>query len=533
MKRITILLVGMASSLLPQPAATVQGVVTNSVTHAGIGGVAVTLWTQQAARYNATTDDSGAWQITGVKPGRYYSRYDKSGFVEPPHEGPLGEAPVPVGAGGNPIQLDAALDPLATLRGRVLDPEGNPAAGVEVGINSFISVKTDQDGEFVLKEVRPGSYTLVAKPAPDEDKKDARTKIVPTYYPSAVDRAQAGTVVVRGGDDLPGFEIRLRTSPVYRIRGVVLDENGKPLAKATVKLLSQSTEHVLSGQMTFAGSVRYYFGSRGLEAEEASVVSAADGSFEFPAVTPGEWRLRAETEPKRDSRQDVSLNWSRTIPAAITDDDLADVQIRFPATFTLEVTTDWGGQPPPENMRRRFGTALLLISADDAGTAVPHLPRGSGDLSRFENVAEGRYRVVPLMGLLPGYYPAAILAGGQDILGQPFDLSPSTPPLRIVYKPNAGTIRGTVENGAGATVLLWPQSDSTLNLVRAVQAGAGGGFEFGSLAPDTYDVLAIDRQNLERQPEWVIRSFPASATAVQVDASGSPSIALPLTHLAQ
>lgn len=529
MKRIAALLVCLAPLTVAQPLATVQGVVTNSVTHAGISDVAVTLWTQQAVRYSATTDGSGGWQIIGVKPGRYYWRYEKGGFVEPPHEGPLGVAPLPVGAGGNPIQLNATLDPLATLRGRVLNPEGEPAAGIEVGINSFVSVKTDTEGQFVLTGVRPGSYTLFAKPQPD--KTNERTKIVETYYPSIMDRAQAASIVVHGGDDLPGFEIRLRTSPVYRIRGVVLDETGKQLADATVKLLSKSNEHVLSGQMTFAGSVRYYFGSEGLEPEVASVVSAADGTFEFPSVAPGEWQVRAESEPKRDSRQSLSLNWSNAVPTAVTDHDLNDVQVRFPPTFTVEAIADWGDQPPPESLHRRFATALLLIPVDAAGTTVPHFPNGNDELFRFENVAEGRYRIVPLGGLVPGYYPAAVLVEGRDVLGQPVELSPGTPPLHIVYKPNAGTIRGTIENGEGATVLLWPQSDPTLTLVRAVQAGAGGAFEFGSLAPDTYFVLAIDRQSVEREPESVIRGFPASATAVQVNTSGSPSIALPLTHL--
>lgn len=533
MKQIAALIVCTAPWAMAQPAATVQGVVTNSVTRAGIGGVAVTLWTQQAVRYNAVTDELGGWRIGAMKPGRYYARYEKAGFVEPPHEGPLGGAPLAVGAGGNPIQLDATLDPLATLRGRVLDPEGKPAEGVEVGINSFVSVKTDKDGEFKLTEVRPGSYTLFAKPTPDEEKKDGRTKFVSTYYPSAIDRAQAAQVVVRGGDDLPGFEIRLRTAPVYRIRGVVLDDADKPLPDATVKLQSRSNEHVLNGQMSFGsvgGSVRYYFGSAGLEMEEASTLSGTDGAFAFPSVQPGDWLLRAESEPKRDSRQNLSLTWSNAVPAAISDHDLNDIQIRFPPTFTLEVTTDWGDQPPPDNVRKRAATALLLIPADAASTTVPRFPSGNGAVSQFENVAAGRYRIVPLAGLVPGYYPAGVLLEDRDISGQPVELSPATPPLRIVFRPNAGTVRGTVENGVGATVLLWSQSDTDLDLVRAVQAGAGGAFEFSSLTPGSYYVLAVDR-GLEREPETVIHSFLTNATPVQLEEGGSSSLALSLMHL--
>ena len=101
----------------------------------------------------------------------------------------------------------------------------------------------------MLTQVRPGTYTLFAKPQPG--KPNEPTETVATYYPSTTDRTQAAPVVMRGGDDLPGFDIRLRTSPVYRICGVVLPENGKPLKSATVKLLSKSTDTTLSGQMAF------------------------------------------------------------------------------------------------------------------------------------------------------------------------------------------------------------------------------------------------------------------------------------------
>jgi carboxypeptidase family protein len=247
------LLLWLAVGAFAQDGATVQGTVANSATHTGLGGVAVTLWTQQGVHYNATTDDNGAYQISGMKPGRYFSRFEKNGFVEVPHEGPSANSPLPVGAGGTPIRLDTELVPLATVRGRVVDPEGRPAADVEVGLDRFNTVTTGADGQFVLHDQRPGSYTLLARPKATRavTREQQRTEIVPTFYPSAADRAQAGAVVVRGGDDLSGFEIRLRTSVVYRVRGVVLQPDGKPLARADVRLLSLSHQPGLGGQMTF------------------------------------------------------------------------------------------------------------------------------------------------------------------------------------------------------------------------------------------------------------------------------------------
>lgn len=532
--RFAALLVWLAAGAFAQEGATVLGTVANSATHTGLGGVAVTLWTQQGVHYNATTDETGAYQISGMTPGRYFSRFEKNGFVEVSRDGPSANSALPVGAGGTPIRLDTELVPLATVRGRVVDPEGRPAADVEVGFDRFNTVTTGADGQFVLHDQRPGSYTLLARPKTTETatREQQRTEVVPTFYASAVDRAQAAPVVVRGGDDLSGFEIRLQTSVVYRVRGVVLQQNGKPLARADVRLLSLSRQQGLGGQMTFGGgSVGYYVGSprSETETEEASVTSNDEGAFEFPSVRPGEWELRAESEPKRDSARNFTLAQSETVSVMVTDRDLDDVRLRFPETFTLQATVDWGDRPPGESARARV--MLLLLQADGAVGGLPRIPMRTGDVLRFENVAAGRYRIELLPGIPQGYYPAAVLLEGRDVLGEPVDLNAATPPLRLVYRPNAGTSRGTVEKGEGATVLLWPQSAGAPEVVRLARAGAGGVFDLTSVPPGDYYLLAVDRQNLTRAPQEVIRSFPQGAASVHVDENATPSVALPLTHL--
>ena len=149
----------------------------------------------------------------------------------------------------------------------------------------------------------------------------------------------------------------------------------------------------------------------------------------------------------------------------------------------------------------------------------------------MEHVAAGRYRIVPIPGVTPGYYPAAVLLNGQDVLGQEITLAPGMPPLRIVYKPNPGTIRGAVPNGDGATVLVWPQRAITMDLVRAMQAGAGGVFEIGGLPPGDYAVVAVDRQNLESLSEAELRGLTATATRTSVEENGAATVTLQLTHL--
>jgi hypothetical protein len=55
------------------------------------------------------------------------------------------------------------------------------------------------------------------------------------------------------------------------------------------------------------------------------------------------------------------------------------------------------------------------------------------------------------------YYAASILLGPTDVTTQRVELTPASPPIKIILKP-AGTLRGTVEDAATGTVVLVPQS---------------------------------------------------------------------------
>jgi len=538
MLRAAALAVSLGASLLHgQSGGAAEGVVTNSITHAPIAGVAVTLWTPQAVNYNATTDQSGAWRITDIKPGRYRSRFEKEGFVEPRRGGPGVDPMIAVGPGGNPVRLNAELIPLATLRGRVVDSDRNPAPGAEVslvsaaGYGAYAPVKTDADGQFSISEIEPGSYQLLARfQSPDPKPADQeRVDFIPTYYPSAIDLSQAGAIDVGGGNDLFGLDIRLRTATVYRLRGIVLDESGSPVPKAHIRLMATSPEKRMGGQMSF-GTTRYFLGMASYQSEEALTDSDAEGQFEFRSVRSGEWVLRADTEPKRGADREFVLQRSGNVPVTISDRDLDGVRIQFPQTFTLEAQVDYGDRPLPDAVRN-FPVPVILYSLDEGGSGLPRMPNRTGGALRFANVTPGRYKIVPLSGLPPGYYAASVRLAGQEVLGQPVNLNAGTPPLQITYKPNAGTVRGIIERGEGAIVLLWPQSGSALDIVRAVQAGPGGTFEIGSLPPGAYYMVALDTPNPDKLSETVLRGLVSSATSVSVDEGASPSVSVPLTHV--
>jgi Carboxypeptidase regulatory-like domain len=237
-------LLGMAASMLPaQSTVTVEGVVVDSVTGAGISGCTVRLFyigggvadgVVNVLMREIPTNEAGDFRATGLKPGDYTALAQKQGYS--------GTRPVQfhVDADGSPMRPRLELTPLATLRGRVLGIDGRPArASVELGPGARDRVSTDEDGYFTFERLTPGSYTLLGRPEtaePVSTQEGSRTEVAPTYYPSTVQRFQAESITVRPGAEQTGYEIRLQSAPVYRVSGVVFEPAGKPAPDVLVQL---------------------------------------------------------------------------------------------------------------------------------------------------------------------------------------------------------------------------------------------------------------------------------------------------------
>ncbi len=129
-----------------------------------------------------------------------------------------------------PPPLRFELTPPATLRGRVIGTDGNPAPNVEVAIGSQYTrtVTTDENGAFVFEDLDPGLYPVLARANHER-----------TYFPATTDATLAEPILVRAGADQSGYEIRLQTARTWRVRGVVLDATGKPAPKTLVEYFAR------------------------------------------------------------------------------------------------------------------------------------------------------------------------------------------------------------------------------------------------------------------------------------------------------
>jgi len=484
-----------ASLCAAQTTGSVEGVVVDRVTGAGIPGASVTFYirSQQGAISEATTDASGEFRIFGMRPGSYEVRFEKDGYR---FGNKIPPQPYAVGQSGDPVRIRLEMTRMVTLSGRVIDADGQPMSQGEVKIVNRNTVPVAADGTFTATELEPGSYTIAAIPRAARVPEGSRTPVI-TY--------SSEPLVIRGDTDVSGYEIQLQTAEVYRVSGVVLDETGNPKPKVAVQLLPKiqsGTRAVQQGSsMTFVGP------GPNVGPEEARVTSAADGSFEFPQVRSGDWQLAGVAAGPIDSVDAIKNFHSGALTVAVGNHSVENLQLRQAPSFQISGTIDWGDAP------RGLRTSVAFVAAD--GRAVLALPLFTQPDGTFASmITPGRYLILPQPG--PGYYPVSVQLNGQEVIGKPVDLFPGST-IRVSYKAANGSLHGSVDNCNGAAVVLVPKDVRTLGFGRVVTCKSDGTFEMSGIAPGEYYTAAFlsFQFEAERDPKW-LAAIASIGTAVSV-----------------
>lgn len=495
--------------LLPLTGGSIEGRVTNAATGDAVARVKVQFHLQNQ-RYTAETDENGEYRIADLKEGSYEGWFTRNGFANQP----VNRLVV---AGDTPVRCDAQLTPWGGVRGRVIGEDGKPAANVRVEISQQLESETatDENGEFALSGLAPGIYTIVAKP---EDKikveEGVRLGTTPIFYPSVTEPEDAVPIAVHNGAETTGIVIRLKPVPVQRLAGVILDDAGKPVARAVVKLLGHPGR-ALQYPSNGGGSIR--IDRPAAEPELAHVESGEDGAFEFSAVRQGDWRLSVETA------LDDERSLAAVVPAKIGDKDLDGLQIRLAPPSSVQVTVDFGRADVPPFAQRPSETISL-----GAVEGQPDLAHQIKDADRINGVFSGRYRVMPrlLNSARTGWYVAAILLDGRDVRGQAVELAPGAS-LRAVFKQGAGKLRGTADKGEGATVFLVPRQAAEVVLYQEASCGPNGAFEFDGVEPGDYYVVAFDHAGDSGLPPGSLPTAIAPmAASVRVEPGAAASVEL-------
>ncbi len=503
-----------------QNAGVVEGSVVNGATHSGIAGVTVKLFTHQGVRYETTTDSAGRFSVHGMKEDEYDSSFEREGFRHV--ETALFRRLLRVD-GKNPARLDVELTPYAKIRGRVVDPEEKPVPNARVTLGGrprVVEATTDYEGNFAFDKLLPGSYTVLAKPKPVPPVKEPaadRIEIVPTYFPSAIEWAEAAPVIVRAGVDASGIRIELRSVPVYRVRGVVLDDAGKPAAKTTVTLHSPEAEPGNSGPvvMNLRGSLTRIAAPE-LGPAIATTVTDGQGAFEFSSVREGDWLLRAKRDVGEAGKQAVSLSQK----------DVPDIRIRLIANFDLPLAVDIEDTPGATGPN----PVNVVLVPVDGGPAVLGIRSGRNEDLIMDRTYPGEYRVMA-QTFRPGFYVASVDYAGHPVSDQPIEIESGPQALHLVLRNRAGQVRGVVEKGQGATILLLAASDGGTGIVRSVECAAGALFQFDNLHPGAYEIAAFDRMEDARlsDPAFIAR-LHTMTKSIRVEEGANASLELPVNR---
>jgi len=252
------------------PTATLDGRVVDAADGKALAGIRIVA-RGEGGEFLARSGADGRYSIRGLSPRSYRLSAEDDRFV------PWSRT-VRVAAGQGETQ-DVPLTRGATLVGRVQDAEGRPIEGALVqvsrgGENVFRAFMRSMEGEGAVRTGRDGSFRATRLAPGENQRLDVR-------HDEYEERALGG-ISLTAGTTRSGVSVVLRRG--LSIRGVVKDEEGRPLAGAEVNLSSARTIRASRGgvQMSFIGP-----------GSQVRRETGADGRFEFRGLKAGEYELSA------------------------------------------------------------------------------------------------------------------------------------------------------------------------------------------------------------------------------------------------
>lgn len=558
----------LAGAAAQTPATLVAGQVVDAVSNRPVGDVVVTLSApggagpaSTAAQRKVLTDGSGRFVFQGLPAGRYSISATRPGYVT----GSLGKL-VPRG-GGAPLQLrdsERAIDlrilvwKHAALRGRVTDEAGEPVVGARVtvlrralvsgrpGYTSGVTATTDDRGEYRASGLEPGAYvvgvlaTSTTLPLDTVDEYnaasgDARTELQRTLFAAAPTMTSLGTaahqvvgdhllqvegrlvgmpdvardgtvriyptafhggasqigeaevVSVAAGEQRAGIDVPLRLTRVFRVNGTVTTSDG-PARPTPLTLWPANLQDANQAQPV------------------ASTVSDASGRFTFLAIPPGQYVLRAISEPpaRGGSAGTAPTLWV-SAPMTVADRDVSSGALLLQAGFRVAGRIMVEGDAASLPMNRMF---VNLESVDRTLF---------GEFSEIQVVQDATFRSVEAPGaryrltlpLPSGWFVKSITRNGQALEDLPFELKEPFSDLVITVSNRGAQISGTVRTAAGApdataSVLVFPADarqwidfSAYARGIKEERTGRDGAYRIADLPQGDYLIVAIAQQQLD------------------------------------
>jgi hypothetical protein len=516
----------------PKKPGTVEGVVINSLSGQPVKKATVTLRnTAQRFAYAMVSDLAGHFLFENVEPGPYFAMAAGDGFQ--PEMGRGSVKTFTVAEEQHVKDVAVKLQPLGLVSGRVLDEDGDPIAGATLQamgytynqgrkqLTTWGYANSNDLGEYQMLDLQIGRYYFQVTAPSQQPNTTARFHGVEetypaTYYPSAVDLAQATRVEVTAGAQLNNMDFRLRKIRSYAVRGRVVDGSGQA-----------------------ARNVRVRFVSSALDGNSFSPVGASvqpDGSFQLRGVISGSYIATSQ-------RQEGGVTTFARQSINVSDQDVEDVLLVLaPGLEITGVVQVEGSEASPPPRPDSAQPAQPVQARSPQVTLQPMNPMGQGGRATVES--DGTFvlhnimpNLVQLSVSMPGQgkYLKSIRFGERDVPNAQIDLTQqSAGSLTLVFGTDGGQIQGSVQSKNGdpaanvfVTIAPSEEFEGRRDLFKQTQTDQSGNFSIKDIAPGNYHVFAWEQFDFQsmQAPEFR-KVFESRGARVSIGANGRESVQL-------
>jgi hypothetical protein len=467
--------------------------------------------------YQTVAAADGSFHFDNVQPGIYklstegeHHQHSEYGAKGPGLEG----SPLVLDAGQGVVGLDLKTYAKTSLCGKVIDPEGRPASGVEVWIRGYTGISnangspgnwtkhtvTGTDGGYAIDEAGPGDRELWVQQGERE-----------TFFPSGTDgNHYNGEVSLPPQGGACKYDIYLRSADggsfkAHQVRGTVEGKLDPSLGNRFYIALEPADE-------VFTPSV-------------GRLQITDEGSFTLKGVWPGKYTLTLYGEYGNGNLpcgpSSICFGYYHHLVASrqvtVADRDVERLMVSVGVLPTLDGEALVDGHPAEQN--RRFMPAVTGPLTPGGSQNTPQLDQ-DGRFS-FGSVNAGEYGVnLPqYFSFTRGdhYYVKSVLLNGQPIDGRHFQLKlGESGHLTINYASDGatGALRVGNENppvdsyrddcagltASGITLFMIPDplpaDNSGIIDVRPYDTGDTRRRDVSEVPPGKYHVLAVENFSL-------------------------------------
>ena len=494
-----------------------------------LGGTPLTPFANQAQTIKrkvgkVTTDSNGKFRFQPEQFGEYQVIASKEGYSDS-----ATRANVTLNAEHPSREVQFLLGRTGEITGRIVDDETDePLANYSIEAAGFFYkngvprtaqpalANTDNDGRFVVQDLNPGRYVVVAHPRMRGLTRFSDAELETqdyewSYWPGGHGLDSAAPVTLISGGSTDVGTLKLRKVPLYRVHVAISDANcpaDENVQASVIAIDNQSTEMYGSSEGACGEELVLWNlrpGSYGLVLKHGEELDRSVASLTFDVVN-------------KDLKLTASLaRVTNVVGRLVAADGAGKIQFDRLKIMPVEVTRtgpqygEYSGPVPVDSdgrfqlvSRYPFGKFLIWLMAPD----------GAGD------------------------YVKEIRFNGRVVTGNPIALDGSSgaQSLEIVVDDQPAAITGVVSDGdhpaSKPYVFLtkWPMpAELAFARPQGMDGDDDGQFRFTELVPGEYRVIAVSQSDRDMLDEpGVLQRLLADAEKITLNRGGVQGITLKL-----